>query len=135
MTAVGSTDLPAAAVAHLALAGHRLKPWPDAVASIFSKSLSGSFTVVALSHGTLAQLTDLSAAGGLTWHCVLSADLVEAYKPDPAVYRLAIDTLALDPERRMMVAAHPWDLRAAAGHGLQTAYISRPGEGVPEDQE
>jgi hypothetical protein len=32
----------------------------------------------------------------------------------------------------MMVAAHPWDLRAAAGHGLRTAYVTRPGEGVPE---
>jgi 2-haloacid dehalogenase len=32
----------------------------------------------------------------------------------------------------MMVAAHPWDLRAAADHGLRTAYVARPGEGVPE---
>jgi 2-haloacid dehalogenase len=31
----------------------------------------------------------------------------------------------------MMVAAHPWDLRAAASHGLRTAYVARPGEGVP----
>jgi 2-haloacid dehalogenase len=52
--------LPDAAVRHLALAGHRLRPWPDAV------------------------------------------------------------------------AAHPWDLRAAAAHGLRTAYIERAGEGEPE---
>ena len=31
----------------------------------------------------------------------------------------------------MMVAAHPWDLRSAAGHGMRTAYIARPGEGIP----
>jgi 2-haloacid dehalogenase len=30
-----------------------------------------------------------------------------------------------------MVAAHPWDLRAAASHGLRTAYIQRASEGVP----
>jgi 2-haloacid dehalogenase len=31
-----------------------------------------------------------------------------------------------------MVAAHPWDLRAAVALGLRTAYIERAGEGVPE---
>jgi len=44
-------------------------------------------------------LTDLFAAAGLTWHCVLSGELVHAYKPDPAVYRLAVERLALDPPR------------------------------------
>ena len=47
------------------------------------------------------------------------------------MYRLALDRLALDPGRTLMVAAHPWDLRAAAVHGLRTAYIERAGEGAP----
>jgi 2-haloacid dehalogenase len=84
-----------------------------------------------LSNGNLSMLTDMFAAGGLTWHCVLSGEMVRAYKPDPAVYRLALDQLALDP-RRTLMAAHPWDLRAAAAQGLYTAYIQRAGEGVPE---
>jgi 2-haloacid dehalogenase len=58
--------------------------------------------------------------------------MVHAYKPDPAVYRLALDRLALDPRRTLMVAAHPWDLRAAAAQGLRTAYIQRASEGAPE---
>ena len=58
--------------------------------------------------------------------------MVHAYKPDPAVYRFALDRLALDPRRTLMVAAHPWDLRAAAAHGLRTVYIERAGEGAPE---
>jgi HAD superfamily hydrolase (TIGR01493 family) len=33
--------------------------------------------------------------------------MVHAYKPDPAVYRFALDRLALDPRRTLMVAAHP----------------------------
>ena len=85
---------------------------------------------MALSNGSLSILTDLFAAAGLTWHCVLSGEMVRAYKPDPAVYRLALDRLALDPRRTLMVAAHPWDLRAAA-QGLRTAYIQRAGEGAP----
>jgi 2-haloacid dehalogenase len=121
--------LPEATVRQLGLAGHRLRPWPDAQAALHR--LAGRFTIVALSNGNLSMLTDLFAAGGLTWHCVLSGELVRAYKPDPAVYRLAIDTLALDPRRTLMVAAHPWDLRAAASHGLRTAYIQRASEGIP----
>jgi 2-haloacid dehalogenase len=122
--------LPEATVAELGLAGHRLRPWPDAQQAV--RRLAERFTIVALSNGTLSMLTDLFAAGGLTWHGVLSGELVQAYKPDPAVYRLAIDRLELDPRRTLMVAAHPWDLRAAATHGLLTAYIERAGEGAPD---
>ncbi|HUZ23051.1 MAG TPA: haloacid dehalogenase type II [Streptosporangiaceae bacterium] len=113
----------------LALAGHRLRPWPDSPGALHA--LAGTFTVVALSNADLAQLADMSAAGGLAWHCVLSAELVRTCKPDPAVYRMALDLLDLDPRQTMMVAAHPWDLRAAAAHGLRTGYVARPGEGVP----
>jgi 2-haloacid dehalogenase len=122
-------QLPKATVRQLGLAGHRLRPWPDAQAAL--ARLAGRFTIVALSNGNLSMLTDLFAAGGLTWHCVLSGELVHAYKPDAAVYELAIDKLALDPRRTLMVAAHPWDLRAAAAHRLRTAYIERAGEGAP----
>jgi 2-haloacid dehalogenase len=122
--------LPEAAVRRLALAGHRLRAWPDAVTAL--QRLAQRFTIVALSNGNLSMLTDLFAGAGLTWHGVLSGEMVHAYKPDPAVYRLAIDRLALDPRRTLMVAAHPWDLRAAAAQGLRTAYIQRAGEGEPE---
>jgi 2-haloacid dehalogenase len=125
----GAGRLPAAVLEDLALAGHRLRPWPDSAAAL--RALAGSFTVVALSNASLAQLAGMFAAGGLAWHGVLSGELARAYKPDPAVYQLAIRLLDLDPAATMMVAAHPWDLRAAAAHGLRTAYVARPGEGVP----
>jgi 2-haloacid dehalogenase len=121
--------LPQAAVRQLALAGHRLRPWPDSAQAL--RRLARRFTVVALSNGNLSMLTDMFAGAGLTWHGVLSAEMVRAYKPDPAMYRLALDQLALSPQRTLMVAAHPWDLRAAAAHGLRTAYIERAGEGEP----
>src|ERR1700759_5128386 len=74
--------LPETAVRRLGLAGHRLKPWPDSREAL--RRLAGRFTVVALSNGNLSMLTDLFAAGGLTWHGVLSGEMVQAYKPDPA---------------------------------------------------
>jgi 2-haloacid dehalogenase len=125
----GLDGLPAGVIGELALAGHRLRPWPDSARAL--QALAGGFSVVALSNADLAQLANFSAAGGLAWHCVLSAELVKAYKPDPAVYRLALDLLGLNPRQTMMVAAHPWDLRSAAAHGMRSAFVSRPGEGIP----
>jgi 2-haloacid dehalogenase len=127
--AAGLHGLPAAVLNDLARAGHRFRPWPDSAQAL--RALARSFTVVALSNADLAELAGIFAGGGLTWHCVLSGELVQAYKPDPAVYRMALNLLDLDPGQTMLVAAHPWDLRAAAQHGMRTAYVARPGEAAP----
>ncbi len=126
-------DLAGADLEDLARVGHRLRPWPDSAPAL--RDLRESFTVVALSNGDLAQLADFSAAGGLSWHCVLSGSMVKSAKPNPAVYQLAIDTLQLDPGRALFVACHPWDLRAAARQGFRTAYVHRPGEAQPTESD
>ncbi len=126
VTGLGMGSLPRQALRDLAFATHRLRPWPDSPRWL--GILADSFTVVALSNASFAGLTRLSAAGGLRWHCVLSSEAVRTYKPDPAVYRFALDILGLEPGTTMMVAAHEWDLRAAAEHGVATAFLSRPGE-------
>jgi 2-haloacid dehalogenase len=108
---------------------HRLDPWPESVAAI--ASLRRRVVVVALSNADLAELAALSRRAGLSWHAVVSAQLAGKYKPDPSVYLAALDLLQADPARTLMVAAHPWDLRAAARHGMRTAYIARPGAEAP----
>jgi len=69
--------LPVATVRQLALAGHRLRPWPDAQAAL--GRLARRFTTVALPNGNLSMLTDLFASAGLTWHRVLSGEMAAAY--------------------------------------------------------
>jgi 2-haloacid dehalogenase len=64
-----------------ALAGHRLRPWPDAAAAL--RELAGSFTVVALSNASVGQLADMFAAGGLAWHGVLSGERLAPTSPIP----------------------------------------------------
>ena len=110
-------------------AGGRLRPWPDSPGAL--RTLGEHFKLVALSNASLAELAEISARGRLGWHAALSGALVQAYKPSPAVYELAITGLRLDPSRTLMVAAHAWDLRAAATHGLRTAFIARPGADPP----
>ena len=68
---------------------------------------------------------------GLPWDCVLGAELVRHYKPDPEVYRSAAEFLDVTPGEVMMVAAHLRDLRAAKAEGLQTAFVVRPDEFGP----
>jgi 2-haloacid dehalogenase len=108
---------------------HRLTPWPDSAAAL--RSLQQVVTVVGLSNADLAELVGLSRHGALSWHGLLSGELVKAFKPDPAVYRMALELLDVRPDEVLMVAAHPWDLRAAADHGLATAFVARPGAEAP----
>jgi len=87
--------------------------------------------VVGLSNADLAELVGLSRHGALSWHGLLSGELVKSFKPDPAVYRMALGVLDVPAEEVLMVAAHPWDLRAAADLGLATAYVARPDSEAP----
>ncbi|MFE4692424.1 haloacid dehalogenase type II [Streptomyces sp. NPDC056749] len=113
-----------AAVAALALAGRRLPPWPDTVAGL--ARLAERFPLIGLSNASRTALLGLNAHAGLRWHQVLSAGDARTYKPDPAVYGLAVAASGGPPERLLMVAAHAWDLRGAQAVGLRTAYVARP---------
>lgn len=103
---------------------HRLRPWPDAAAGL--TRLKKRFTIAPLSNGNISLMTDLAKHAGLPWDCILGAELVRHYKPDPEVYQSAADFLDLEPAEVMMVAAHLGDLRAAKGVGLRTALVVRP---------
>ncbi|UCM88103.1 haloacid dehalogenase type II [Streptomyces marincola] len=120
--AVGVDD--PAAVAALALSGRRVPPWPDTVAGL--ARLAERFPLIGLSNASRTALLGLNAHAGLRWHQALSAEDARTYKPDPAVYQLAVTVSGGPPERLLMVAAHAWDLRGAQELGLRTAYVARP---------
>ncbi|KAK1181730.1 haloacid dehalogenase type II [Streptomyces sp. NBS 14/10] len=113
-----------AAVAALALSARRLPPWPDTVAGL--ARLAERFPLIGLSNASRTALLGLNAHAGLRWHQALSAEDARTYKPDPAVYQLAVTVSGRPPERLLMVAAHAWDLRGAQRLGLRTAYVARP---------
>lgn len=119
------------ALTELAAEGLRPKPWPDAAPGV--GALADRFNVVALSNTTMLALAEITRRGGLRWALALSSELVGAYKPDPAVYQRALDLMRVEPGEALMVASHPWDLRAAAKLGIATAHIAREGEGEPAE--
>lgn len=124
LAAAGIDGLPADVTGELATVVERLDAWPDSAEAL--ARLRTSKMVVALSNADVAELVGLSAHAGLAWHGVLSAERARQYKPHPSVYLMALEQLAAEPDEVMLVAAHPWDLRAAAEHGFATAYIARP---------
>ena len=105
-------------------AWHRLTPWPDAVTGL--RRLRAKFIIAPLSNGNMSLLTNMAKYSRLPWDCILSAELSRHYKPDPEVYLTAADLLGLPTERVMMVAAHPFDLKAAKAVGMRASYVSRP---------
>ena len=129
LTAFGIT-LAGADLDRLARAGHRLTPFPDTVVA-FGR-LAQERAMVALTNANQAMAFDMSRYAGLCWHTLLSAETVHTYKPDPRMYAYAIERLELDPGQALFVAAHPWDLDAAATHGFRTAYLDRAGSSPAE---
>ena len=105
---------------------HRLDPWPDAVPGL--TRLKAKFTVATLSNGNVGLLVNMAKRAGLPWDLVLSSELIGHYKPDREVYLKAASLLGLSRGEVMMVAAHKYDLRAAARAGLRTAFVPRPQE-------
>lgn len=110
-------------------AWHRLKPWPDAKAGL--GKLKRRHIIATLSNGNVALLTNMAKHAGLPWDCILSAEVVRHYKPDPETYLGAADLLGVRPVELMMVAAHKDDLQAARACGLKTAFVARAREYGP----
>ncbi|MEO6795489.1 MAG: haloacid dehalogenase type II [Candidatus Dormibacter sp.] len=130
---VGLSALTEADLDRLVLAWHRLPPWSDASAGL--SRLRDRYVTATLSNGNMSLLVDLARHGFLNFDCILSTELVQTYKPDPRTYQMVSRLLAVQPQQVMMVAAHPYDLSAAAAEGLRTAFVRRPqewGRGVTE---
>ena len=120
----GLAGLPEPEIEHLNRAWHRLRPWPDVPEGL--RRLREKYVTATLSNGNVALLVNLSKHAGLSWDCILSAELARHYKPDPEVYQTAAYLLGLAPEAVMMVASHQFDLQAARRAGFRTALVDRP---------
>jgi 2-haloacid dehalogenase len=123
VTALGGTPT-AAMTALLSTLDSEYPAWPEVAAA--TAALRRDRLVAGVSNGDLDSLARLANANRISWDVALSTGTAHTFKPAPAAYQYAIDTLRLAPERTLFVAAHPWDLRAAAEFGFRTAYVARP---------
>ncbi len=112
---------------------YRLQPWSDSVAGL--ERLSKRFSLCTLSNSDFFGMAVMSKRAKLPWDCILTAENAKRFKPDPAMYDMAIELLSRgDPGRLMMVAAHNYDLLHAKSHGMQTAFVRRPTEYGPQQK-
>ncbi len=59
---------------------------------------------------------------------VLSVEEIGVYKPDPRVYRLAVDRLGVEAGRIAFQSSNAWDANGAAAFGFRVAWINRFGQ-------
>jgi 2-haloacid dehalogenase len=103
-----------------------LPAYPDADDALSRLRLAGhtpSAVTNSPAEGARAALREAGLIGH--FHAILGADAVRAYKPDPRVYRNALDVLGLEPGEAWFVAGHWWDVAGAKRAGMRTAWIAR----------
>jgi len=105
-----------------------LEPFPDAVPALQALRDAG-VRLALLSNGSPAMLEACLTNSGLAplLNQVISVDAVRAYKPHPAVYRLAAATLDRPIDEIRLVSCNPFDIIGATAAGMRTAWINRSG--------
>jgi 2-haloacid dehalogenase len=103
-----------------------LPPYPDAADALARLVVAGHTPSAVTNSAADAARSALGAAGLLEhMHAVIGADAAGAYKPDPRVYRNALDVLGVEPGVTWFVAGHWWDVAGAKRVGLRTAWVGR----------
>lgn len=103
-----------------------LHTWPD-VAPALRRLKAAGLRLAPLSHFSVPMLEKGVANSGLegVFDHLLSADLVQAYKPDPRAYQMAVDRFGLSPSQIAFVAFGGWDAAGAKTFGFPTIWINR----------
>jgi 2-haloacid dehalogenase len=104
----------------------RMPPYPEAAAALDRVHEAGLQAGVLTNSTTDAAELALDAAGLRgRLSLVAGVDEVNAFKPDPRVYRMGAERAGVPPAEICMVAVHGWDLLGAGRAGLRTGWVSR----------
>jgi 2-haloacid dehalogenase len=103
-----------------------LSAYPDASGTLQALKAMGMKLAI-LSNGTQAMLDAALKASDFTaqFDACLSVDDLKIYKPDPRVYQLACDRLAVRPDQVCFVSSNAWDLAGASVFGFNAVRINR----------
>jgi 2-haloacid dehalogenase len=105
-----------------------LKAWPDAL-PVIERLKARGLKLVFLSNFTAAMLDaavkNSNLEGLFEEH--LSTDRVQAYKPDPRAYQMALDAFGLARTQIAFVAFAGWDVAGAKWFGYPTYWANRTG--------
>ena len=101
-----------------------LSPFPDVLPAL--KQLQSKYQLVVLSNGD-PDFLDYLVSQRFEWEFdnVISATSVGAFKPHPAVYRVAAGKLRLEVNECMMISANSFDIMGARACGYRGVYVNR----------
>lgn len=113
-----------------------LHPFPKAADLLTEVDRRGGRVVLATSSkkDDVPQLCDTIGAEDAIDHIVNGSD-VEASKPSPDIFAVAIDQLDLDPERTIVVGDTVWDVEAAGKAGVRCVCVLTGGHARRELEE
>ncbi|MDX1400871.1 MAG: haloacid dehalogenase type II [Kiloniellales bacterium] len=104
----------------------RLDAYPE-VPQVLRTLKEKGFKTAILSNGSPRMLSAAVESAGIANFLddVLSVEDIGIYKPDPRIYGLAVDRLAVSPEQVCFMSSNAWDAAAAAHFGFQVAWVNR----------
>lgn len=105
---------------------NHLDPFPDTLDAL-AQLQDADIDVTVLSNGNPEMLKTLSSNTGIEEYVdvIISADEVDTFKPDPAVYENTANRLNRDISDCRLVSSNAWDVAGAASAGMATAWVNR----------
>jgi len=99
---------------------------PEALATLKKRGLR----LAILSNGTPAMLEAAFKNSGIEELIEknFSVEEVGIFKPDPRVYRIAVDGLTVKPEQIVFQSSNAWDAAGASAFGFKVAWVNRFGQ-------
>lgn len=109
-----------------------LDAYPE-VAETLTRLRTAGMKLAILSNGSPRMLSSAVADAGIAplLDAVLSVEDAGTYKPQPAVYQLAVDRLQFKPDEICFVSSNGWDAFSAKAFGFSVVWCNRLGQ-VPE---
>ena len=103
-----------------------LKCYPE-VPDTLGKLKDSGRQIAILSNGSPAMLEAVVKTSGLgdLVQTILSVEMAGVFKPDPAVYQLAVNRLGVEAAEIVFMSANAWDAVGATAFGLRVAWINR----------
>lgn len=110
---------------------NRVAPYPDVAPAL--RFLATKFRLVSVTNGNSDVVR--TPLRGL-FHLSLTAADVGAAKPDPALFRSALDWAGLEPKQALHLGDHPHlDVQAARNIGMRAVWVNRDGRSWPRELE
>ncbi|MBI5029246.1 MAG: haloacid dehalogenase type II [Chloroflexi bacterium] len=104
----------------------QLDCYPDVRPTLEQLKADGFLTAI-LSNGSPSMLQTAVKSANIQKLVdrILSVEQIGVYKPDPRVYQLAVDQLALSPRKIAFQSSNAWDTVGAANFGLRVVWVNR----------